>query len=115
MSEFVTIHCDIYHRTEKVGRLDVENGRLERYEVYTSSLVKRLCPEKTSLPNILAILTDRVICPERCDEGMLNYLGVKEYNAYDILKKTHGVDSDDFMWLKFDGEDITWDDVKVRG
>ena len=35
-------------------------------------------------------------------------------NVYDILCFTHGVDVDDFIWFKFDGEDIGFDDVRVR-
>ena len=47
---------------------------------------------------------------------MLRSMGLKEYNVYDILRVTHGVDIDDFMWLKFDEDDksLCWDDVRVR-
>lgn len=45
----------------------------------------------------------------------LNDLGLTEYNPYEIVKKTHGVMWEDFMWLKFPNEDISWEDVKVRG
>ena len=44
----------------------------------------------------------------------LEYLGLKEYNPYEIVKKTHGVMFEDFMWLKFPGETICWDEVKIR-
>ncbi len=45
----------------------------------------------------------------------LDDLGLEEYNVYQILRKTHGVMWEDFLWLKFDGESVTWDEVKVRG
>ena len=106
--------CDIYHRDEKVARLEIVQGRLRKHEVYTDNFILTLFPEGTTLPNILDILAERVICPERCDEAMLRSMGLTEYNIYDILRITHGVDSDDFIWLKFDGEDITWKDVRVR-
>ena len=39
-------------------------------------------------------------------------------NAYseviEILKKTHGVSFDDFFWVKFNNENITWDEVRIR-
>lgn len=44
----------------------------------------------------------------------LDDLGLAEYNVYEILRKTHGVMWEDFLWLKFEGESVTWDEVKVR-
>jgi hypothetical protein len=44
----------------------------------------------------------------------LEYLGLSEYNPYEIVKKTHGVMFEDFLWFKFPGESIEWDDVKIR-
>lgn len=107
---------DIYHRTEKVGRIEIVDFKLVKNEVYTTSLVKRLCPPTTPLVNILGILKQRVICEERCDKAMLNHMGLSEYNVYDILRVTHGVDIDDFIWFKFDEDpiDLCWDDVRVR-
>lgn len=107
---------DIYHAYEKTGRVEIINCKLIKNEVYTKNILFRLFPETTSLVNILSILSSRVICKERCDDLMLEHMGLKEYNVYDILRHTHGVDIDDFMWLKFDEDspDLTWDDVRVR-
>ena len=107
---------DIYHRTEKVGRVEIIDSKLIKNEVYTDNMIKRLFPATTPLVNILAILKSRVICKERCDKAMLNSMGLTEYNIYDILKHTHGVDVDDFIWLKFDEDpvDLCWNDVRVR-
>ena len=107
---------DIYHANDKVGRVEIVNSKLIKNEVYTNKIIERLFPESTPLPNILSILKGRVICKERCDEDMLRSMGLKEYNVYDILRVTHGVDIDDFMWLKFDEDDksLCWDDVRVR-
>lgn len=107
---------DIYHANDKVGRVEIVNSKLIKNEVYTNKIIERLFPESTPLPNILSILKGRVICKERCDEDMLRSMGLKEYNVYDILKVTHGVDIDDFMWLKFDEDDesLCWNDVRVR-
>ncbi len=40
--------------------------------------------------------------------------GVNGYNPYELCLKTHGVNTDDFSWIKWKGETLTWDDVKVR-
>lgn len=107
---------DIYHAYDKVGRVEIVNSKLVKNEVYTSNIVERLFPASTDLYNILGILRGRVICEERCDSLMLESMGLSEYNVYSILRHTHGVDIDDFMWLKFDEDpiDLTWDDVRVR-
>ncbi len=112
--EGLNLCCDIYHRDVKTARLEIVDGKLKKYEVYTDNRMKTLFPEGTTETNIKAILQGRVICPQRCDEGMLASMGLKEYNAYDILRATHAVNDDDFIWMKFDGEDISWKDVRVR-
>lgn len=45
---------------------------------------------------------------------ILAHLGLTEYNPYEIVKKTHGVSYNDFIWLRFPGEKITSKDVLVR-
>ena len=45
----------------------------------------------------------------------LKDLEINEFNPYEIVKKTHGTMWEDFMWLKFPEETITWKDVCLRG
>lgn len=56
-------------------------------------------------------------CPERgradIDE-LLRYFGLKEYNPYEIVRRTHGVSYNDYIWFRFPGEKITSKDVLVR-
>lgn len=110
----LTFCCDVYHRNEKIGRLEIINGKLIKNEVYTDELIIHPFPRSTTFESITAILKERVICEARCDEFMLKSMGLDHYNVYDILRVTHGVDIDDFIWFKFDDEDITWEDVRVR-
>ncbi|MDE6314188.1 MAG: hypothetical protein K2M46_11345 [Lachnospiraceae bacterium] len=105
---------DIYHSYEKVGRIEIVNNVLKKNEVINPDLWVHPFPNSKTLEQILGALKQRILCPERCTPDMLASMGLTEYNVYDILKNTHGVDSDDFVWFKFDGENITWDDVRVR-
>ena len=57
----------------------------------------------------------------RCfDEGRpdaldkLRALGLTEYKPLDIVRKTHGVSYNDFLWFRFPGENISSKDVLVR-
>ncbi len=110
----VTFCCDIFHRYDKVGRLEIVGGELIKNEVYTDNLLYHPCPNSKTMISVAGALQQRVICEERVDEQMLQAMHLKEYNMYDILRYTHGVDVDDFIWFRFDGEDIVWDDVRVR-
>lgn len=115
-NELVTIKFDIYHRYKKTGRIEIVDSKLVKNECYTDNpIAEHVCPNSTNFFDVAGILAGRVLPPERCDEGTFKRMGIKGYNVYDMLRVTHGVDWDDFIWFKFDGEDITWDDVKVRG
>ncbi len=45
---------------------------------------------------------------------ILAHLGLKEYNPYEIVRKTHGVSYNDYIWFRFPGEKRTSKDVLVR-
>lgn len=45
---------------------------------------------------------------------ILAHLGLKEYNPYEIVKRTHGVSYNDYIWFRFPGEKLTSKDVLVR-
>ena len=47
-------------------------------------------------------------------DEILKHLGLKEYNPYEIVRKTHGVSHNDFIWFRFPGEKLTSKDVLVR-
>ena len=35
-------------------------------------------------------------------------------NPYEWVRVSHGVTYEDYFWIRFDDEEITWDDVKIR-
>lgn len=112
--EKVTFCCDVYHGYEKTGRIEIIDSKLVKNEVYTDKLLFHICPRSKTLMSVVSALKERIICEERFTEEVQKFLGLKEYNVYQILRKTHGVNVNDFLWLKFDDESITWDDVRVR-
>lgn len=50
---------------------------------------------------------------ENIDE-LLKRLGIKHYHPLDIIRKTHGLMRNDYVWIRFEGENLTYDDVKIR-
>jgi len=45
---------------------------------------------------------------------LLQGIGLKEFNPQEIVRRTHGVTWNDFIWFRFPGEKITCKDVMVR-
>ncbi len=37
----------------------------------------------------------------------------ESYNPWEIVRKTHGFLWDDYMWIRFEGETLTWEDVNL--
>ncbi|MFF2092707.1 hypothetical protein [Paenibacillus sp. NPDC058174] len=47
-------------------------------------------------------------------DKVLQSLGLSDYVPADIVKKTHGVLYDDYVWIRFAGEELTCADVHPR-
>lgn len=45
---------------------------------------------------------------------LLDDLGLPLYDTLDILKITHGLLFEDYYWIKFKGEEIDYDAIKIR-
>ncbi len=40
--------------------------------------------------------------------------GLETNDPYRWCRKTHGVTYEDFYWIRYDDEDLTWEEVKIR-
>lgn len=47
-------------------------------------------------------------------DKILQSMGLQEYVPTDIVKKTHGVLYDDYVWIRFSGEELNCTDVHPR-
>lgn len=47
-------------------------------------------------------------------DNYLKKLDIPYYDPLAIVKKTHGVSYHDFLWFRFNGENLTWKDVAPR-
>lgn len=67
------------------------------------------------IPTMMHMMEMRLFDRNRPDaQDFLDYWGVKEYNPYELCRKTHGASLQDLFWIRWEGEDLTWDDVKFR-
>ena len=56
-------------------------------------------------------------CYEDCRADLpeiLASVGLESNDPYKWIRISHGVTWEDFFWVKFDDENIKWEDVKIR-
>lgn len=71
--------------------------------------------EETDVFSMLEILEGRCFPRNRANiDELLSAMGLKEYQVMDIIKKTHGLKWDDYTWIRFEGENLTYEDIKIR-
>lgn len=61
-------------------------------------------------------IMDRCVPKTRCRVyRYLHSIDLQDYDVYDIIRKTHGADTRDYYWLKFEDESgVCFNDVRLR-
>lgn len=71
--------------------------------------------DKMDLYKLTEILKSRCWQEDRADiDLILKKLGIEYYDPLEIVKKTHGISYNDFLWFQFAGEFLRWADVAPR-
>ena len=73
-------------------------------------------PENITVKNISAFCESRQPPRTRVDIDRIlrEKYDMREYLPMQMCKKSHGITMSDFLWMKFDDEDIMYEDVRVR-
>lgn len=113
------VEFDVFWREDIVAGVTVNFSNQEVWvKQYTDNkLIKPFVKDDSDLTvtDVLDFLESRCFPKSRANvDEVLNLLGLTYYRPLDIVRKTHGVQWDDFMWIRFKGEDLTFEDVKVR-
>lgn len=70
--------------------------------------------QKITIESIDEFFRDRVFPETRTDaDELLKILGLKCFDAEAIARKTHGMLFHDLSWIRFDNEDLTYEDIAV--
>lgn len=106
---------EVYWKDELTAKVRVK-GKDVYVSSYSDQPGKRLFPAgKISRFQLNEILKTRCWDEGRPDiNELLRVRGIQEYNPLEIVRKTHGVSWNDFIWLRFPGEQLTAKDVLVR-
>lgn len=110
------IAFSVMFENEKVADCIIKDNCLTHFRRYTNISFKQPFLQKTvNLQDINYFLKDRCIPADKINmQEILESLGLKDYDVIDILKKTHGLDYDDFIWIKFSDENIKYNDIRIR-
>ena len=93
-------------------------------EDHKQVIIEKLVPDgiiqpfngnKLDLERVYNFLKDR--CYEDTFAGLdevLEMQNMKSNNPWEWNRKTHGVTWEDFFWIKFDGEELCWEDVRWK-
>ena len=101
----------------KVGYATTENTIGERHIKINRGLYGRNFERVAEVPfeNVTKFLESRTVPRTRYDlESVLKKYNVKFYDPLNMCKKSHGVSMSDYIWIKFIGEELTFNDVKLR-
>lgn len=108
---------DVYWKDMKVSTICVENENVRfvnyvDFPIYLPFGVR----QEASYKDLLEFYEDRCFPRERANcRDLLHKLGLEEYEPESIVRETHGLQFDDFMWLQFSDEvQVEWEDIKLR-
>ena len=67
--------------------------------------------ENATIQDFMDFVEDRVMPQSRynCEE-VLKEINLPVYDSIEILKYNHGLCTDDEIWIKFDGEEVNYDE-----
>lgn len=111
--EYNGLHLEYLFEDRLISEIIIENNKIY-FINYTDNVIEKPFGCMTSITfkefkRFLAFRCfpkDRWNCRElvKCIDG--------EYDFIKIIKITHGVLSDDYFWIRFKGESLTWNDIK---
>lgn len=71
--------------------------------------------EPITIPNVIDFLESRCFPRTRANaDQLLKDLGVSIYDPIAITKRTHGLQLEDYMWVRYKGDTTTYDQIKLR-
>jgi len=107
----------IMEKNDEMAEVAIRDGKLLTFKLLPASKKHPFFASEdiVTYATIFSWLEDRCVPPERPNiKELLASIGLDEYNVFEIVKRTHGVIYDDFEWMRFKGESIVWEDVKIR-
>ncbi len=108
-------HIQLMYDNKVVTDIVIKDNELT-YTKYTNNTWDQLfIYEPIDFEFLYIIFESRVMHHNTPNNPWLKYYGLEKYSVYDLIKKTHGVNTTDKFWFKFDNEiynEIDFDKLK---
>lgn len=107
----------VMHMNEPVAvvELSEDKRRVDIRKLVPDSVRQPFSGNKLDLERVYSFLKSRCYEDGRSDLAkILDQAGLSYNNPWEWIKITHGVTYEDLFWIRFPGETILWEDVKVR-
>lgn len=98
-----------------IVRLSDDKRNVEIEKLAPDSIRQPFSGDKLDLERIYDFLKGR--CYEDCRadlQDILKQAGLTENNPWEWMRITHGVTYEDMFWIRFPGETLRWENVRVR-
>jgi len=106
---------EVFWKNELSARVSVRKNQVHVSRYIKNPVRQIFHANKISRNQLMEILKLRCLEEGRPDiNEWLKYRGISSYNPLEIVKKTHGVSYNDYIWIRFPGENLKAEDVLVR-
>ena len=116
------VKIEVFDREDLICviKLDGDTARIYnpsgKKNVFCPYITKEAINYSVSIQDLDKFLELRCVPRTRVDIDWLlkHRYNMKYYSALGICRKTHGVMYSDFIWLRFDDERISFNDIRIR-
>lgn len=105
----------IMNKNRKVCKV-VISGLKVTLEKYSDKLSDKQFPTDTpTIEEVYAWIEERCFPESRANKKeLLEAMGLTLYEPLEIVKITHGLLHEDYNWILWEGEEINYEDIKIR-
>lgn len=107
----------VMHQNEPVARVEISDDHKDTKieKIIPDSVFQPFGGNDLSPERVYQFLKSRCYEDGRADlKDILEQAGLKENNPWEWNRITHGVVWEDDLWIRFDGEEIDWENVRWR-
>lgn len=107
----------VLHKNDPVANVYIsdDHKQVKIEKLVPDSVIQPFGGNNLSLDRVYTFLKSRCYEDDREDlDEILRQANMTSNNPWEWNKVTHGVMWDDQLWIKFEGEDLCWEDVRWR-
>lgn len=107
----------VMHLNEPVAHVKISENKKWVFieKLIPDSYKQPFCGDKADIFRVYDFLESRCYENGRADLAeILELAGMRDNDPWEWVKRTHGVVYEDFIWIRFPGEDLEWKDVAIR-